>query len=91
MPKIREMLLKIEGFQYATPLDLNMGCYHIGLSEEASNLCTIIIPWVKHKYKRLPMGVCNPPDIFQEKMNEMFRGIGFIRAYIYDLLIITTS
>ena len=39
------MLLKLEGFQYATPIDLNMGYYHIQLSENASNLCTIILPW----------------------------------------------
>ena len=35
------------------------------------------------------MEVCNSPDIFQEKMNEMFCGIRLIRAYIDDLLIIT--
>ena len=35
------------------------------------------------------MGICNSPDIFQEKMNEIFCGFGFIRAYIDDLLIIT--
>ena len=29
MPKIDEILLKLEGFQYAMPLDLNMGYYHI--------------------------------------------------------------
>ena len=29
MPKINEMLLKLEGFQYATSLDLNMGYYNI--------------------------------------------------------------
>ena len=45
--------------------------------------------WVKYNYKRLPMGVCNSSDIFHEKMNEMFREFVFIRAYIYDLLIIT--
>ena len=31
MPKINEMLLKLDGFQYATSLDLNMGYYHIQL------------------------------------------------------------
>ena len=31
MPKINEMLLKLEGFQYAVPLDLNMGYYYISL------------------------------------------------------------
>ena len=35
------------------------------------------------------MGFCNSLDIFQEKMNEMFRGFKFIRAYINDLIIIT--
>ena len=29
MPKINEMLLKLEGFQYATSIDLDMGYDHI--------------------------------------------------------------
>ena len=47
MPKIREMLLNLEGFQYATSLDLNLFYYHIRLSNQASNLCTIILSWGK--------------------------------------------
>ena len=66
-----------------------MGYYHISLSKEASNLCNIILTWVKHKYRSLPIGLCNSPDTLQEKMNEMFHGIELIIAYIYDLLIIT--
>ena len=31
MPKINEMLLELEGFQYVTSHDLNMGYYHIQL------------------------------------------------------------
>ena len=88
MPKICEVLLNLEGFQYATSLYLNMVYYHICINEEASNSCNIILPWVKYKYKRLPMRGCNSPDIFQDKMNEMFRGIEFIKSYINDLLII---
>ena len=74
MPKINEMLLKLEGFQYAMSLDLNMGYYHIRLSKNTSNLCTIILPWGKYRYKRLPMGVANSTDIFQQKMNNLFHG-----------------
>ena len=44
MPKINSMLLKLEGFQYAISLDLNMGKYHIQLIKNASSLCRIIIP-----------------------------------------------
>ena len=43
MAKINGMLLKIEGFKYAASLDLNMVYYHIQLSENASNFCTVIL------------------------------------------------
>ena len=48
MAKTNEMLLKLEGFNYDTLLDLDMGYYHIPLRKNASNLCTIIILWGKY-------------------------------------------
>ena len=89
MPKTNEMLLKLEGFQYAMSIDLHMGYYHIRLSENSSNLCTIIILRGKYWYKRLPMVVANYPGIFQQKMNDLFHGFEFIRAYLDDILILT--
>ena len=74
------MLLGLEDFQYDTSLDLNMGNSHIRLSEKASNLYTIIIPWGKYRYKHIPVGVDNYPDIFQQNMNDLFHGFEFIRA-----------
>ena len=83
------MLFKPEGFQYATSIDLNMGYYHIRISENASNLCMIIFTWGKYWYKLLPMRVANSTDIFQQKMNGLFHGFEFIRVYIQNLLILT--
>ena len=37
------------------------------------------------------MGLCNSPDIFQEKMNESFDGLDYVKAYIDELLIISNS
>ena len=37
------------------------------------------------------MGLCNSPDIFQDKMNEAFNDLEYIRAYIDDLIIISNS
>jgi hypothetical protein len=91
IPKIQELLHKLKGFQYATSLDLNMGYYHIRLTPKASSYCTVVLPWGKYEYLRLPMGLCNSPDIFQEKMSELMTGLEFARAYIDDLLIITTG
>ena len=91
IPKIQDLLLKLEGFKYATSLDLNMGYYHIELDTISRKLCTIVLPWGKYQYQKLPMGLCNSPDIFQEKMNELFVGLDNVRAYIDDLLILSTK
>src|SRR5210317_834879 len=91
IPKIQDMLLKLKGFKWATSLDLNMGYYHIVVDPNASELCTIVLPWGKYEYLRLPMGLCNSPDIFQEKMGELMAGLEFVRAYLDDLLIVSNG
>ena len=40
----------------------------------------------KYCYKRLQMGVANSPDIFKQKMNDLFRGFKFT---IDKILILT--
>jgi hypothetical protein len=89
IPNIQDMLLNLEGFQYATSLDLNMGYYHIELCPASKKLCTLVFPFGKYEMQWLPMGLCNSPDIFQEKMSELFDGLEFVRTYIDDLLCLT--
>jgi hypothetical protein len=57
IPKIQNLLLKLEGFKHGTALDLNMGYYHIELSDASKELCTITTQWVKYEHQRLPMGL----------------------------------
>ena len=89
IPKIQDLLLKLEGFRYATSLDLNMGYYHIELSPDSKKLCTIVLPWGKYEYQKLPMGLCNSPDIFQEKMSTLMQDLEYVRTYLDDLLCLT--
>ncbi len=44
IPKIRTVLQELEGFTYATALDLNLGYYTIRLDPDASKISTIILP-----------------------------------------------
>ena len=37
------------------------------------------------------MGLCNSPDIFQEKMSDLMSDLEYVRAYIDDVLIITND
>jgi len=88
IPNIQDMLLNLEGFQWATSLDLNtsMGYCHIRLDPSSKELCTIMLPFGKYEYQAIPVGLCNSPDIFQEKMSELMDGLAFVRTYIDDLL-----
>ena len=91
IPKISTVLQELEGFSYATALDLNMGYYTIRLDPDSSKICTIIFPWGKYSSKRLPMGIAGSPDIFQSKMTELLESLEYVRAYIDDLLCISRS
>ena len=68
-----------------------MGYYHIKLDPKSSKLCTIVLLWGKYKYRKLPMGLWNSPENFQEKMNKSFTGLDYVRAYIDNILIITNG
>ena len=89
MPKTNKIFFKLEDCQYDTSFDLNMGYYHIQLTEDASNLCKIIIPWGKYQYRELPMILSRSSDIFQNIMNKMFQGFENICAFIDGFLILT--
>ena len=89
LPNIRETLLELKGFQWGTSLDLNMGYYHIKLHPNSHKYCTIVFPFGKYEYLRLPMGLCNSPDIFQEHMSELLQDLHYVRAYIDDVAVLT--
>ncbi len=77
IPKISTTLQELEGFTYATALDLNMGYYTIRLDPAASKMCTIIFSWGKYSYERLPMGFGGSADIFQAQMMDLMASLEY--------------
>jgi hypothetical protein len=90
VPKMQDLLHKLEGFMHAASLDLNMGCHHVKLNPGAQKCCTIITQWGCLSCLRLPMGVSSSANVFQD-MTELMRGLEFARCCIDDLLIVSKS
>ena len=44
IPKMQDLLLKLEGFKYVSSFDLNMDYYHIKLCPFLRQLYTIVLP-----------------------------------------------
>ena len=91
LPKINEMLQQMERFQFMSSIDLNMGYYHITLDPFTMDICTIVFPWGKYRYRRLPMGAACAPDIFQARMSNLFQDLEYVQCYIDDLLLVTAG
>jgi hypothetical protein len=80
-------LLKVEGFQYANALDLNIGYHHSELSPDVEKLYDIWLPYGKSEYQRLPTGLDSSPDVFQKNMSNLIAEQENVRAYTDDLLV----
>ena len=90
LPLIEDVLWKIQGFTFSACLDLNRGYYHFPLDQEAQKLCTIVLPWGKRSYTRMPMGLMVASDIFQQRMQSIFHPLlDSIIIYIDNILLFT--
>ena len=88
IPKIADTLQQLEGFKFATALDLNMGYYTIPLAECSKNITTIVTEFGKFRYTCLPMGMVISGDVFQSKIYDLIGDIDGVKTYIDDILCI---
>lgn len=84
IPIIQDVLTRREGYRYFTKLDLTMQYYAFELDDEAKDLCTIVTPFGKYKYNRLPMGLKISPDVAQSIMEDILKDLD-IEIYIDDV------
>ena len=84
VPRIQDIMLKQRGYTHFTKIDLSMMFYCFELDQASKELCTIITPFGKFQYQRLPMGIKVSPDFAQSMIKKILVDLD-IDPYLDDL------
>ena len=91
IPTFDEVVSKFSGAVYFSKLDAKSGFYQIPLDERSRDLTTFITPLGRYRFKRLPMGICVAPEIFQRKMMELLEGLPGVECFLDDIVVSGSS
>ena len=81
---------ELEGFTYATALDLNMD-YTIRLDHDVYRIFTIIFPWGKYSYVNTIGGCGLSRHLSIKKVRAYGSTLEFVQTYLDNSLIITMA
>ena len=87
LPIIEDILPEISKAKVFSKVDLKSGYWHCQLDEESSLLTTIITPFGRYRWCRLPFGTKVSSEIFQRKLHECIEGLEGVVSVADDILI----
>ena len=92
MPKVGDIISKLNGTKYISTLDLRAGYYHVPLGKSLIQKTAFVSPFRKYEYVKVPFGLAQQaPTYFQELMTRILKGINFVIAYLDDIIIFSRT
>jgi RNase H-like domain found in reverse transcriptase/Reverse transcriptase (RNA-dependent DNA polymerase)/Integrase zinc binding domain/Chromo (CHRromatin Organisation MOdifier) domain/Retroviral aspartyl protease len=92
LPRIDDILDKLQGAKVFTSLDLAQGYHQIRIPPEDAPKTAFRTPLGHFQYRVLSFGLTNAPATFQSTMSDMFRHLdAFVAIYLDDILIFSKT
>lgn len=88
MPTFESILMELHGSTFFSTIDLTSAYFHVELDEDSRHLTNFFAGDALYRYCRLPFGLCNAPDIFQEILQSIIlKGCKGTVNYLDDILV----
>ena len=84
---VDEILPSLHGKNYFSVVDTTKGYWHVELDHESSLLCTFNTPFGRYRFKRLPFGIVVSQDIFQRKLDDIYKKIPNVTGIADDIMV----
>ena len=92
LPKIQELLSRLNNLKYFSSLDLCSGYYHITLMEEAKKKTAFVTADGKYQWNVVPFGLATAISTFQYLMSKVLTGLNNIAfMYLDDIIIFSET
>ena len=88
LPVFEDVLPKLMDANVFSKLDVREAYWQVRLDEESSKLtATMITPFGRYRWKRLPFGLKGSSEIFQRKLDEALGGLKGVFSVVDDVVV----
>ena len=88
MPTLDDVLPQLYNAKVFTKLDVKEAFWHVRLDEESSRLTTMITPFGRYRWSRLPFGLSVSSEIFQKRLTEALGGLSGVICVADDIVVV---
>ena len=88
LPTFEDILPELSQAKVFTKLDVKEAFWHVRLDHESSLLTTMITPYGRYRWMKLPFGLSVSSEIFQRRLQESLKGLEGIFTIADDIIVV---
>ncbi|KRH92718.1 putative LTR retrotransposon, partial [Pseudoloma neurophilia] len=90
-PSVQDAFHKMIRSKIFSKFDLKKGYYQVAIHPDDMHKTAFVTPFGKYAYKRIPLGLVNPPKYFHNVIVRILNDIPNITIFLDDILIFTNT
>ena len=87
LPTLEDVMHKLKGSTVFTKLDATSGLWQLPLDDATAKLTTLMTPFGRYFFRRLPFGISLAPEVFQRTVENVLGDIEGVECYMDDILV----